>query len=65
MVKSIRDYGVDVWLKWPNDIYLNSKKVGGLITNLKRDYFVVGVGVNIRDVKGIYTGLNIDINQMF
>ncbi|MAY89618.1 MAG: biotin--[acetyl-CoA-carboxylase] ligase [Rickettsiales bacterium] len=39
-------------LKWPNDIYLNEKKIGGILieTNIKKNrinYLIVGVGINI------------------
>lgn len=37
----------DVWLKWPNDLYLDDKKIGGIITNSVEDYLVCGVGINI------------------
>jgi BirA family biotin operon repressor/biotin-[acetyl-CoA-carboxylase] ligase len=36
-----------IWLKWPNDIYLDEKKLSGiLVENLKRD-IIVGIGVNV------------------
>ncbi len=38
----------DIFLKWPNDFYLNSQKVGGTITNLIGDYVIVGIGLNTR-----------------
>jgi len=40
-------------LKWPNDLWLKGKKVGGILTEMeltpegKVDYMVVGVGLNI------------------
>lgn len=40
-------------LKWPNDLWLNKKKVGGILTEMqpdtegKVDYLIVGVGLNI------------------
>ena len=36
-----------VWLKWPNDLYLGSKKVGGALTNLVGEILVYGVGLNV------------------
>ena len=38
----------NIFLKWPNDFYLNSQKVGGTITNLIGDYVIVGIGLNTR-----------------
>ena len=39
-------------IKWPNDILLNEKKLAGILidtntNNIKNDYIVVGIGINI------------------
>lgn len=39
--------GFDVWLKWPNDIYLKDKKIGGVLVNIYRDEVICGIGLNI------------------
>lgn len=36
-----------VWLKWPNDFYIDNKKIGGLITNMVNDTLVCGIGINL------------------
>ncbi len=36
----------DIYIKWPNDIYLKEKKVAGIIVKKIQDYHLVGVGVN-------------------
>lgn len=33
-------------IKWPNDIYLNGKKLVGILTEAGPDYVVVGIGIN-------------------
>ncbi|MCE3037841.1 biotin--[acetyl-CoA-carboxylase] ligase [Helicobacter anatolicus] len=38
--------GFDVWLKWPNDIYLKDAKIGGVLVNVKQDKVVCGIGLN-------------------
>ena len=50
MKKHLKDE--DFSLKWPNDIYLNEKKVGGILieSNLKGsklEYSIVGLGLNV------------------
>lgn len=44
-------YGVTFQIKWPNDLYLNGKKVGGIITNIEekfgRKYCISGIGINL------------------
>lgn len=44
--------GLDVQIKWPNDIVLNGKKLVGILTEMDADinhihYVVVGVGINV------------------
>jgi len=36
----------NLFLKWPNDFYINTQKVGGTVTNLIKDFIIVGIGVN-------------------
>lgn len=38
--------GSKVWFKWPNDLYIDDKKIGGIIANLCADTLVCGVGIN-------------------
>ncbi|CBG39689.1 biotin--[acetyl-CoA-carboxylase] ligase [Helicobacter mustelae] len=38
--------GFVVWLKWPNDLYLEERKIGGVIVNVKRGFVICGIGVN-------------------
>ena len=51
--KSLRKYtGMDLLIKWPNDVVCNGKKVAGILTelavdNMETDYVVVGVGINV------------------
>ena len=64
----IRYTGVNLFIKWPNDVVCNGKKVAGILTelilnNMETDYVVVGVGVNVNtkvfpeDIKGVATSL--------
>jgi BirA family biotin operon repressor/biotin-[acetyl-CoA-carboxylase] ligase len=39
--------GVDVALKWPNDLLLGDAKVGGILSEVDRDALVVGLGLNV------------------
>ena len=45
-------YGCNVELKWPNDIYLNSKKLAGILIDLEGQpleacHCVIGIGINL------------------
>ena len=35
------------YLKWPNDVYINGKKISGILSESLSDRLIVGVGVNI------------------
>lgn len=39
--------GSNVWLKWPNDFYIDARKIGGTITNKIGDKVVCGIGINL------------------
>lgn len=44
--------GVHAKIKWPNDIYVERRKLGGILTEFKAsvekvDYVVVGLGINV------------------
>ena len=56
------EYGSSVWLKWPNDFYIDDKKIGGMITNLVADSLVCGVGVNLSKNPQNFAKLDIDIS---
>lgn len=48
----IRTTGLDVEIKWPNDILVGRKKVSGILTEMNAEeerihYVVIGVGVNV------------------
>lgn len=35
------------YLKWPNDIYINGKKVSGILPELLSDRLIAGIGINL------------------
>lgn len=44
--------GADVWLKWPNDLYVGDRKLGGILTEAHTEHgelsgVVVGFGLNV------------------
>jgi BirA family transcriptional regulator, biotin operon repressor / biotin---[acetyl-CoA-carboxylase] ligase len=51
-----------VWLKWPNDFYLEEKKIGGTITQLEKNILFCGIGLNLRGVSSDYGYLDIDVD---
>ena len=47
IVDVTRSLGVDTMMKWPNDIYHEDKKLGGILIETVKDKLVVGVGLNV------------------
>jgi len=57
------NYGSKVWLKWPNDFYIEDKKIGGTITNLQGDIFLCGIGLNLIEVDSDFGYLDIKFDK--
>ena len=53
VTKAVRvKYGLDVQIKWPNDIVLNGRKICGILTEMNTEidainYVVIGIGINV------------------
>ena len=59
----LAEAGSKLWLKWPNDLYLDDKKIGGTITNLEGTTLVCGIGLNIKAAPEGFGRLDIDISK--
>ncbi len=43
-------YGIEILVKWPNDIVFKNRKLGGILlelVSLQSEYLLVGIGINI------------------
>lgn len=54
--------GTDVKIKWVNDLFLNGKKICGILTEAsvnfesgQPEYAVVGIGINVKSIKNIFS----------
>jgi BirA family biotin operon repressor/biotin-[acetyl-CoA-carboxylase] ligase len=54
--------GSKIWLKWPNDFYIDNKKIGGTITTATNNLVYCGIGLNLIDVEDEYGKLDINID---
>ncbi len=52
-----------VWLKWPNDFYIDDKKIGGTITSISADLMYCGIGLNLNEVSKNFGFLDIKIDK--
>lgn len=77
VAKTLKDlYRLDVKIKWLNDIYLNQRKLCGILTEgvLSQgnhyDFIVLGIGINVKtpqripeELEGIFAALDEEINN--
>jgi len=59
----LEEEGSALWLKWPNDFYLESTKIGGVITFLREDDLICGMGLNLLQSPAGFKHLDIKINK--
>ena len=55
--------GSEVFLKWPNDFYIDSAKIGGMITNIVDGSLVCGVGINLLSSPYEFATLDIKVSK--
>ena len=53
--------GLDVSIKWPNDLTVSGKKLGGILTDLKTEKgmivaAIVGIGINVNSDTDTFPG---------
>ncbi|MEN6369454.1 MAG: biotin--[acetyl-CoA-carboxylase] ligase [Thermotogota bacterium] len=62
--RALERLGVAVGLKWPNDIFVDGKKLAGILIEADRDLALVGVGINIDEpfVEGATSLWRIGVN---
>ncbi len=61
--ETLAEENSQVWLKWPNDFYLNDKKIGGTITFLRDNDLLCGIGLNLLKSPQGFAHLDIKIDK--
>lgn len=52
----MRSYGIEAWIKWVNDVHVDSKKIAGILTETMigprsgEEYVLIGIGINANNV---------------
>lgn len=54
LCRVLKSLNLETYIKWPNDIILNNKKISGILIELsaeieKVNYIIVGVGINVNN----------------
>lgn len=70
--------GLNISIKWPNDLIFHERKIGGILTELKTDqkgilFSVIGIGINVNtdidtfpeDVRKIATSVKKETGKLF
>jgi len=74
----MKSTGLKAEIKWPNDLMLSSKKLGGILTEMKSDpdgivFVVIGIGINVNsktkkdfppDIRGIATSIREELGKI-
>lgn len=61
-VDTLKDYGIDASIKWPNDIYVKQKKIAGiLIENFLQGNLIktsiIGIGLNVNSCPNAFNAI--------
>ena len=65
MKRVLLTLGENIWLKWPNDFYIDNHKIGGTITKKIKNTLVCGIGINLKKNKNGYSALQSYISPSF
>jgi len=54
-------YNIDIQLKWPNDILVEGKKLGGILCHSEGLSAIVGLGINVSNNPNLSESINLSI----
>lgn len=74
----MKSTGLKAEIKWPNDLMISNKKLGGILTEMKSDpdgivFAVIGIGINVNsktkkdfppDIRGIATSIKEELGKI-
>lgn len=63
MKETLVSYGSNLYLKWPNDFYIEDKKIGGIIVEIESNNIIVGIGLNLVTPDKKFDKLDIKVNK--
>ena len=49
IARVFREQAIEVSIKWPNDIYLENKKLAGILCEYVKGHLLIGVGMNVKN----------------
>ncbi|MDP3850386.1 MAG: biotin--[acetyl-CoA-carboxylase] ligase [Luteolibacter sp.] len=66
VAEAVESFGAAAGIKWPNDVWIRSRKVAGILVEAGRDFVIVGIGINVNptvfpdEIAEIATSLRIE-----
>ena len=64
MKEILKEKSEDIWLKWPNDLYQKSSKIGGTITKKIDNTLICGMGINLQKNSNGFKALNLNVEPI-
>jgi BirA family transcriptional regulator, biotin operon repressor / biotin---[acetyl-CoA-carboxylase] ligase len=49
LARTLPEYGIQVGIKWPNDLHYRNRKVAGLLCEYIQGHLLIGIGVNVNN----------------
>ncbi len=71
VAKAIESFGLPAQIKWPNDVWIQGRKVAGILVETGPDFAIVGIGINVNspalpaEVAAIATSMQIEAARSF
>lgn len=73
VAEAMREMGINVFVKWANDVVFDGKKLAGILTESESNWVFIGVGINVNltendlpdDLKGTATSMRIVTSKTF
>ena len=47
VAEALEPFGTATGIKWPNDVWINGRKVAGILVEAGADFVIVGIGINV------------------
>lgn len=58
IIEKLSQYRNDIQIKWPNDLVIGHKKLGGILTEVMNDCVYIGIGINLTKPQ-VQTGIGL------
>lgn len=66
VAEAVESFGLAAGIKWPNDVWIDSLKVAGILVEAGADFAIIGIGINVntrefpQEVANIATSLRME-----